>query len=458
MPQTYTVKSGDNLTRIGKQFGVDYNKITGYKSGNPNLIYAGEVLTIPDTNPAPVVPTPGSGSYAQDLATQKQAVIAADSSKTQSTVVPPPVAATSDAERARIRTEEIKKIKAELEPVGGKPAPYKSLEEFDRLRKEQGIINDEEELASIRNEGNLGKQELRQFKPTAGEGVSEGGRIGMVSEKERNLNFRLEGLALREQAVVDRLNSKNAYIKTVLDLGNQDYTTSLNEYNSEYGKNIKAVEMFNEQMDDQQKDAVAGITTITNLLKDKGVDFSRLDSSIKAQLDTLSLKAGLPVGLMQQVMSMAPQDEVKTVTSRTDSEGMEYYDILRVKPDGSMYVQNISRGDSGGEEQDTIKSGDLVAPESIVSVGQADLNATRGQPYQNEKGETITPSADDKYANSKTYLDMLRAWTDKKGLEQDFFKYYPPKLYLNPSDKSIPQYILDMLKKTEEEEDNPYAN
>lgn len=45
---SYTVKSGDTLSGIGAQYGVPYQQITGYKSGNPNLIYAGEVLNVPD--------------------------------------------------------------------------------------------------------------------------------------------------------------------------------------------------------------------------------------------------------------------------------------------------------------------------------------------------------------------------------------------------------------------------
>ncbi len=52
--KTYTVKSGDCLWNIAKQLygnGADYTKIynanTGTIGGNPNLIYAGQVLTIP---------------------------------------------------------------------------------------------------------------------------------------------------------------------------------------------------------------------------------------------------------------------------------------------------------------------------------------------------------------------------------------------------------------------------
>lgn len=42
----YTVHSGDNLSTIAQRFGVSINQISGYRSGNPNLIYPGEVLTI----------------------------------------------------------------------------------------------------------------------------------------------------------------------------------------------------------------------------------------------------------------------------------------------------------------------------------------------------------------------------------------------------------------------------
>lgn len=51
--KTYTVKSGDCLWKIAKQFygnGAQYNKIfeaNKDKISDPNLIYAGQVLTIP---------------------------------------------------------------------------------------------------------------------------------------------------------------------------------------------------------------------------------------------------------------------------------------------------------------------------------------------------------------------------------------------------------------------------
>lgn len=43
---SYTVKKGDTLSGIAKQLGLPgYSSLTGYRSGNPNLIYPGEVLS-----------------------------------------------------------------------------------------------------------------------------------------------------------------------------------------------------------------------------------------------------------------------------------------------------------------------------------------------------------------------------------------------------------------------------
>jgi LysM repeat protein len=44
--QTYTVQAGDTLSSIAAKLGVAQSQISGFHSGNPNLIYPGEVLNI----------------------------------------------------------------------------------------------------------------------------------------------------------------------------------------------------------------------------------------------------------------------------------------------------------------------------------------------------------------------------------------------------------------------------
>ena len=42
--RTVTVRSGDTLSGIAQRLGVSMSQITGYRSGDPSLIYPGEVL------------------------------------------------------------------------------------------------------------------------------------------------------------------------------------------------------------------------------------------------------------------------------------------------------------------------------------------------------------------------------------------------------------------------------
>lgn len=64
---SYTVKSGDTLSGIGARYGVDWRTITGYRSGNPNLIYPGEVVSWGAPAPAPApAPAAPAGPSAQD--------------------------------------------------------------------------------------------------------------------------------------------------------------------------------------------------------------------------------------------------------------------------------------------------------------------------------------------------------------------------------------------------------
>lgn len=42
--RTVTVRAGDTLSDIAARLGISYTQLTGYRSGNPNVIYPGEVL------------------------------------------------------------------------------------------------------------------------------------------------------------------------------------------------------------------------------------------------------------------------------------------------------------------------------------------------------------------------------------------------------------------------------
>jgi hypothetical protein len=404
-----------------------------------NTFLLGKLIGSSQTVSTP--PVRGSGTYVEDLANNIQSQI----NEAQNKVSEAKSAGYGEKEQIHYDAQGKTTIK-EQKPVvqtsaqaradlesklyEGKttPTPYKSVDEFKKLREEQGITKDEEELASIRNEAALNKEEMRRFSATAGEGVSEGGRIGMVSEAERNLNFRQEGLAIREQAVIDRLNSKNAYIKTVIDLEGQDYKTALDDYNNTFDKNYKITTLLNSQANDAQKDAITGLTTLTNLLQDKNIDLSNIDPAVKTQIDTLSLKAGLPVGLIEQIITTSPQDKIQSVASRTDANGNTYFDVLKVAPDGGLYTEKIYRGTGEGGGIGNTKNKQLIS---------AINNQIRNNNLQ---------GADEKVA-WESYKDMLLTWINNNGTESEFYINYPVGQWLDQNNqKEFSKWLSSNIK------------
>ena len=71
-PTSYTVQAGDTLGAIAGKLGVPVSQLTGYRSGNPNLIYPGETILVKgaDTTSKPV--TLLTSSAGQDTATDNK--------------------------------------------------------------------------------------------------------------------------------------------------------------------------------------------------------------------------------------------------------------------------------------------------------------------------------------------------------------------------------------------------
>lgn len=368
---------------------------------------------------------------------------------------PAPIVQTSAAERAKLRKEEIARIKAELEGDTEKPQLYKSSEEFDRLRKEQGVVQDEEELSSLQNESRLINQEIRELSARAGEGVSEGGRLGIMSEAQRNANFKLEGLAIRQQAVVSRLNSKNAYINAAIKLGQEDYDTAYKNYTEEFNKNLKAIDLYNQELDDQQKDALTGFTTIANLIGDKNIDFSK-NPALSQQLDTFALKLGLEPGLFQSVIADSPQQKILSPMVVDTPAGKDVY-FFTQGPDGMPTLKKVESLPGTPDVVGTEKTGkyaynsktgkyDILisgptgsgsgsTKGSFSSSAQKDIDEFKKQMDENYRGS-------DGFYDTAAFKYGYANFAAKYPAEAEkFLKAFPPNAVLNPNDPTAIQFF-----------------
>ena len=263
----------------------------------------------------------------------------------------PPLSQTSDAERAKIKAAGIEEQKKLLEAGGTKPT-FDPVVKFDELRKVEGIVKDDEELSAIQNEQRIAQEEMRQYKQTAGTSSgTQQGYLGAVSEAERNLNFRLEGAAIREQAVIGRINTKNAYINQAMQFAGQKYDIARKEYEDNFNTNLKAVELYNQQLDNDQKDALTTVTTISNLLKDKTIE--KMPASLSSALDTAALKLGYDAGTFQAVIQATPDEKILAPISIDTATGKDLY-FYTQGTDGTPHLKQVQSVLGNGQDRSQV--------------------------------------------------------------------------------------------------------
>lgn len=323
------------------------------------------------------------------------------------------------------------------EPKSDVLTKYTSLDEIKKMLEESNTAIDKtlvptaeenrlkKELADIQAKEDTINQGVKQYKNNLeGEGITSGAIQGRSWETDRNAAFSLEPLALKEKNLLMRLGLEVEARGVEQKIAENKYGTTKDII--EYASKAQAA------IDKQKNDLIASTDKMTDntrqalttiLSQFKGLDFNVLSSEAQLKLQSMANSLGIPIDVI--------------------IKGME---VNKNQQD----LENLKKTKSSIP---TIRSGSMVIQESSVSQGQTVLDSTRGKPYQNDKGETITPPASDRYANTAVYLKMLETWKADGGLEQHFYKNYPPKNYLNPNDPSIPQYIKDMLKKQTEETD-----
>lgn len=258
---------------------------------------------------------------------------------------------TSDAERAAQQQKDIQTLKDQL--TGGNTAPslYSAVDEYNKLRSDQGVAADETSLNAINTQISQAQEELNQFKQTNSAGMPEGGYLGSISEAERNMNFRLDSLNLQAKTISDRINTKNTYINTMVNLGEQDYNTAYKEYTDAYNQNYQAVQLYNSEQSQQKQDAMTGFTTIANLLKDKNI--TTLDPAVSQQLDTLALQAGLPQGLFQSVIAATPDEKILSPVTVDNGDGSKSIYFYTQSADGTPHLKSVQSVGSSGDGSDT---------------------------------------------------------------------------------------------------------
>jgi hypothetical protein len=199
----YTVKSGDTLSGIAKSLGLSsYSALSGYRSGNPNLIYPGETLNYGGATPAPVAAAPATPAV-DPLKTF------VDSQK-----------AASDALIARQNAEQ-EGLFGNYETIRKNQEALPAL--YSRLQNEAGIPGLSEAAQGFKNEIYKVKDRLDRLSEdvtarTSGTLTTEAQRSRLETAEAAPLETNLSRLGTGLAPISDMLTSANQSVSTQMEL------------------------------------------------------------------------------------------------------------------------------------------------------------------------------------------------------------------------------------------------
>lgn len=360
MPQTYTVKQGESLSGILKAAGnpnfaspAEWAKVTGFSSGNPNLIRPGEILTLPDKAgvapiSAPATQTP-TFSNVNDVGNYLSSI--------QSGIHTTPNVQSVD--------DILKSVKESLPQ--NRPAAPSLTDTYTNLRTTYGLDTLETQISDIQGQiQGINSQFYTQQLDESGKPVAQNVIEGRISQEHKQAILKAQPLQDQLKTLTSLYQTKLNTIQTITELTGKDYQFAVSDYNDKYSQAISAITLARglrqDQVSEQEKavdNARADLQIYVNTIKEGSLDISNLNPVQQLQLNKLEVQAGFPVGFISSIKA----DPKANIVFTSSNNGVTQVGLRN--PDGTITVQSYGTPNSGKLSQDDQlqKAFQIVAPQ-----------------------------------------------------------------------------------------------
>ncbi len=347
-----TVKSGDTASAIAARLGVTVNDLTGYRSGDPNKIFPGEVLTVKSK-------TVSTGANAGAGVPNNEAEIArinAEANQHQDSEFSTLTEEHSPTVDVSTSSKLAEKLIDSLDERQDEKPPS-LVEQFNTQRQALGVGVLEDELAGLDAEvAKLDADYASTIEDEEGRQVSLSQVRRRQSAEELTYNRAKRDLMAKRQDVANRLDTKLGMVSTIVSLTGQDYQNATNDYNTKFNQALQTTNLIKGIEDEEKSDketandnARANLTVMYNLIKEGNVKYEDLDPAAKTNITKMEIQAGLPSGFFRYLQTNVKDSIV--ASSTRESSGSKYYDIITKDKDGALTTKSIYIGktDTGSD-------------------------------------------------------------------------------------------------------------
>lgn len=282
------------------------------------------------------------------------------------TVPPPkspaaPVVGTSTAERMKAKALELKEAFG-LGDAPQMPGLFGEMEKssLNLARQERDLVN--KEMETILNERLTLEEQFRQFKSKAGEGVSEGGRIGALSEEGRKVGDQLDSLNRRELVLETKLRNRNAIVSEMMGLQKDDYANTVTQYNTRFSQALQLYGLFDKEQDEVKTNAKANLDVFSGSIQAQieagKLKPDQITSTQRMKIEDLETQAGLPLGSTLAILQTLKPGEEKLYSGVDDYGNFVYISkdangqiVVKKAPGAVPQIPPKSSGGNGTSPQ-----------------------------------------------------------------------------------------------------------
>jgi len=255
----------------------------------------------------------------------------------------------------------LEKIREQLEMFEDTPKAPNLAEKFKTERQRLGVEPLETRVSEIDSEIEQINANLFIEAEKAGErlvSMTQIGRRRGKLQKEADRSIML--LNIERSSKARQLNNKLSTIEMIMGFTQTNFTNASSLYDREFKKNV---DMYNlmKGIEDTEKtetereidNARANWTTISNLISKGNLNLGSLTPEQQTKLNRISLTAGFPNNLLKEIQMGSNGATLKSVTTRLDSQGNKFADIIRQNPDGSIDVINKYLGPESPKQSES---------------------------------------------------------------------------------------------------------
>lgn len=242
--------------------------------------------------------------------------------------------------------QDVATYRATVEPAGGKPAAPNYSDNYAKLRADQGISTIEDNINHLAAEKDALQGQLSTFRAKEAIGATSSGVFNArMSEEERNIQERVDAIDRSLNIAQNNLTTKNNFIDSVMKWTQADYATAKDNYESTLSTNMQMQDRVDTQADKIQASARANLSTINTLIANSGKTYDALSPALKAQVNSLELQAGFPIGTFETFARAKPKANVLASTISYDDKGNQSVTIVNQDPDtNAISVTQVPTG------------------------------------------------------------------------------------------------------------------